>query len=116
MRYPIIHHNTHDLESKLNSKRLIRILTEGGKGISEDTSADEEACLLCAFTECASFQSCLDYMLVHMRDVHGVENPVKGLHYGRRGNPEAWLTRWEAFHDDQAATSTGSKAKTLPSV
>ncbi|KAG9094954.1 hypothetical protein FS749_011423 [Ceratobasidium sp. UAMH 11750] len=117
MRYPIIHHNTHNLESKLNCKRLIRILTEeGGKGVSEDTSADEEACLLCAFTECAWFQSCLDYMLVHMRDVHSVENPVKGLHYGRRGNPEAWLTRWEAFHDDQAATSTGSKAKTLPSV
>ncbi|KAG8690922.1 hypothetical protein FRC08_010316 [Ceratobasidium sp. 394] len=116
MRYPIIHHNTHDLETKLNSKRLVRILAEGGKGALEDTSADEEACLLCAFTDHAYFPSFLEYMLPHMRDVHGVENPTKGLHYGRGGNREAWLARWEAFHDDQAAASAGSTAEALPSV
>ncbi|KAG8687051.1 hypothetical protein FRC08_012176, partial [Ceratobasidium sp. 394] len=117
MRYPIMHHNTHDLESEHNSKRLVRILAEeGDRDAPKDTSADKKVCLLCAFTEYASYQSCMDYMLVHMRDVHGIENPVKGLHYGRRGIPEAWLTRWEAFQDDQAAASTGSTAENLSSI
>ncbi|KAG9128585.1 hypothetical protein FRC07_000018 [Ceratobasidium sp. 392] len=118
-RHPVVYQNVHDFEWTENTKPPVRLLTpeEATNSAKPPTSLrlTSPTCLPCEGTGRQVLHLEMADMLVHLQDVHDVEDPVRGIHYGNLDlgspNPE-WHQRWDWYYDAQ---ESGSTPKWLPS-
>ncbi|KAG9092251.1 hypothetical protein FS749_015893 [Ceratobasidium sp. UAMH 11750] len=108
IRYIIMYRNVHELESRVNLKPLVRLLT---KEEAHETHKPKHwdrwpSCFLCGVTGRRYCRFDAGDMVIHLRDVHDIYNPAEGVHYGKaeRCAPDAeWCKLWDMFHSAQGS-------------
>ncbi|KAF8601656.1 hypothetical protein BDV93DRAFT_495506 [Ceratobasidium sp. AG-I] len=110
-RHPVIFRNVHDLEPTDDPKPLVRSLSQEEASqlwkaskvqIPAGSHSTQSLCYLCEGTGRKGCRLSVEDMLVHMQDVHGVAEPVEGLHYGVKDLgfvSGKWHKEWDASHD-----------------
>ncbi|CAE6511578.1 unnamed protein product [Rhizoctonia solani] len=128
-RHPVIFRNVHDLELGVNPKPLVRVVpSEENIPPPPQPYNPVARCVICRavdFYEDSTFES-LAKMKEHMLEVHDTAEPVEDLHFMNesghtdnilfwvefgRGN---WGRKWDAFHDNQGASSSTSHEAEIP--
>ncbi|KAG8693003.1 hypothetical protein FRC08_009382 [Ceratobasidium sp. 394] len=115
IRHPITYRDVHDLESKVNSKPLVRLLTkEEAQNMRMPGSLIPPtwpSCILCRVSGRYGCRLEVEEMIMHLQDVHDVPSPIEGTHY-RTLEPgfssEELCKIWDAFCDSQASECEGS--------
>ncbi|KAG8740407.1 hypothetical protein FRC10_004358 [Ceratobasidium sp. 414] len=110
----ITFYNIHDLNSSSVSKPLAQRLTkqEALDANNSDTSntGQHAACIFCRNCQLHPTIKGLLQLQSHMKDVHDVTEPVKGLHYTSTGTIKdfgSWGKQWqEDWNEHQAASQT----------
>ncbi|KAG8740445.1 hypothetical protein FRC10_004310 [Ceratobasidium sp. 414] len=108
---PITFRNIHDLNSSSASRPLVQRLTKqealaANNSYSSNTSRHAACILCCNYQLCPIIKGSLQ-LQSHMNDVHGVTEPVKGLHYTSTSMIKdfgSWGKQWQESWNGREAT------------